>query len=133
MKTYYITTIGCQMNKSDSERIAACLDDIGYKKAEKQSQVDLVVLTTCGIRQSAEDRVYGLAYKIKKENKNVKILLTGCLSERKDVIKRLKDKVDIWLPINQISNLKKILTDFDFRNIKINPCEYLKIKPKYTS
>ncbi len=121
------------MNKSDSERIAACLDNIGYKKTEKREQADLVVLTTCGIRQSAEDRVYGLAHKIKKENKNAKVILTGCLSEREDVIKRLKDKVDIWLPINQIINLKQILTDFDFRNTKINPCDYLKIKPKYTS
>ena len=121
------------MNKSDSERIAAYLNDIGYNETEKREQADLVVLTTCGIRQSAEDRVYGFAHKIKKENKNAKVILTGCLSERKDVIKRLKEKVDIWLPINQIHNLKQILTDFDFRNIKINPCEYLKIKPKYTS
>ena len=133
MKTYHIITIGCQMNKSDSERIAAYLDNIGHHEAKNQKQADLVVLTTCGIRQSAEDRVYSLVHKIKKENKNTNILLTGCLSERKDVIKRLKDKIDIWLPINQILNLKQVLTDFDFRNIKINPCEYLKIKPKYTS
>ena len=133
MKTYRIITIGCQMNKSDSERIATCLDDVGYEKAENQEQASLVVLMTCGIRQSAEDRVYGLAHKIRKENKNAKILLTGCLSERKDVIKRLKDKVDIWLPINQILNLKKILACKEFKNLEINPCDYLKIKPKYTS
>ena len=140
MKTYRIITIGCQMNKSDSERIAAYLDDIGYQETKKREQADLVVLTTCGIRQSAEDRVYGLAHKIKKENKNTKILLTGCLSERKDVIKRLKEKIDIWLPINQIPNLKQVLTDFDFtctrltgENLKINPCDYLKIEPKYSS
>ena len=140
MKTYLVITIGCQMNKSDSERIAAYLDNIGYKEAKNQKQADLVVLTTCGIRQSAEDRVYGLAHKIKKENSNAKILLTGCLSERKDVIKRLKEKIDIWLPINQIPNLKQVLTDFDFtctrltgENLKINPCDYLKIEPKYSS
>ena len=133
MKTYHIITIGCQMNKSDSERIAAYLDNIGYKEAKNQKQADLIVLTTCGIRQSAEDRVYGLAHKIKKENKNAKILLTGCLSERKDVVKRLKDKVDIWLPINQIINLKKILACKEFKNSEIKACDYLKIKPKYTS
>ncbi len=121
------------MNKSDSERIAACLEDMGYRESENRNQADLVVLTTCGVRQSAEDRIYGLVPKIKKENKDVKILLTGCLSERKDVIKRLKEKIDIWLPVNQISNLKQVLIDSGFKNSEIEACDYLKIKPKYTS
>ncbi|MEA1963422.1 MAG: tRNA (N6-isopentenyl adenosine(37)-C2)-methylthiotransferase MiaB [Patescibacteria group bacterium] len=133
MKTYSIITIGCQMNKSDSERVAACFEDLGFKEAAKRSQADFVALATCGVRQSAENRVYGLIPKIKKENSNAKIILTGCLSEREDVIKRLKENIDIWLPINQIINFKEILADSESKNLKIEPCDYLKIKPKYTS
>ncbi len=45
---YHIITIGCQMNKSDSERMASYLENIGYTFTDKESRADLVVLTTCG-------------------------------------------------------------------------------------
>ncbi|MEA3450079.1 MAG: hypothetical protein U9Q85_03870, partial [Patescibacteria group bacterium] len=130
-KTYYIITIGCQMNKSDSERIAAYLDDLGYKNSEKREKAVWVILNSCGVRQSAEDRIYGLVPRIKKENKDAKIIITGCLAERKDVIKRLKDKVEIWLPIVELPNLAKLLKE---DNKKITSYkDYLSIKPKYKS
>lgn len=108
-KTYHIITIGCQMNKSDSERIAGYLEKRGFTLAKNQDQADLVVVTTCGVRQSAEDRVYGLIPKIKKANKKARIILTGCLSQREDVRKRLKKYVDIWLPITKLDGLAEKL------------------------
>jgi len=114
-KTYHIITIGCQMNKSDSERVARVLEKQGYKQTGNKYRSDLVVINTCGIRQSAEDKVYGLVPRIKKENPKAKIILTGCLVARVDVKRRLKEYVDVWLPINQIAD------------------DYLKIKPKYNS
>jgi tRNA-2-methylthio-N6-dimethylallyladenosine synthase len=120
MKTYHIITIGCQMNKSDSERMASLLEQQGYKKTDKKYQSDLVVVNTCGIRQMAEDRIYGLIPAIKKANKKTKIILTGCLVNRKDVKNRLKKYVDVWKPINEITNSKC-------------PNDYLKIEPNYES
>ncbi len=105
MKTYHIITIGCQMNKSDSERVAGYLEERGFISSPNPQRANLVVITTCGVRQSAEDRVYGLAPKIKKANPKAKIILTGCLSQRKDVIKRLRNYVDIWLPITELNKL----------------------------
>ncbi|MDD5290874.1 MAG: tRNA (N6-isopentenyl adenosine(37)-C2)-methylthiotransferase MiaB [Patescibacteria group bacterium] len=133
-KTYYIITIGCQMNKSDSERVAAYLEKYGFSLARNETKADLVVLTTCGVRQAAEDRVYGLVGEIKRKNPKAKIVLTGCLSERKDVKKRLGDKVDVWLPISQILNFKfQILKKIRNPKSEIRNCDYLKIKPKYSS
>lgn len=103
------------MNKSDSERVAAVLEKQGYRWTGNKYRSDLVVVNTCGVRQSAEDRVYGLVPRIKKENKKAKIILTGCLVARVDVKRRLKEYVDVWLPINQIAD------------------DYLKVKPKYNS
>ena len=108
------------MNKSDSERIASLLEKQGHKKTDKKYQSDLVVVNTCGIRQMAEDRIYGLIPAIKKANKKTKIILTGCLVNRKDVKNRLKKYVDVWKPINEITNSKC-------------PNDYLKIEPKYES
>jgi len=119
-KTYHIITIGCQMNKSDSERLAGVLEKRGYKKSDNKYRADLVAINTCGVRQSAEDRVYGLVPGIRRKNKKTKIVITGCLVGRADVRKRLKKVVDIWLPIGQMAK---------------GECQkdYFKIKPKYQS
>ncbi|MFA5796391.1 MAG: tRNA (N6-isopentenyl adenosine(37)-C2)-methylthiotransferase MiaB, partial [Candidatus Shapirobacteria bacterium] len=84
-QTYHIITIGCQMNQSDSERIAGYLEGFGFRQTSKRERASLVVLTTCGVRQSAEDRVYMLLPKIKKENPKAITVVTGCLSGRADV------------------------------------------------
>jgi len=129
-KLYHIITIGCQMNKSDSERLASILEQNGYRKTDNKYQADLVVVNTCGVRQSAEDRAYGLIPEIKKRNKKVKIVLTGCLVYREDVKKRLKEVVDVWLPLEQISNSKFLISN-KISNVQCQ--NYLSIKPKYQS
>ncbi|MBU0636676.1 MiaB/RimO family radical SAM methylthiotransferase [Patescibacteria group bacterium] len=125
------------MNKSDSERIAGKLEELGYKRSDNKYQADLVVINTCGVRQTAEDRIYGFIPEIKKKNFNVKIIVTGCLVYRKDVQKRLKKWVDAWIPINQIFKFRfSIFNKFLNSDFQINvKCtnDYLKIIPKYES
>lgn len=132
MTTYHIITIGCQMNKSDSERLAGALEQHGYKKADDKYQADLVVVNTCGVRQMAEDRIYGLIPEIKKANKKCQVILTGCLAGRDDVQKRLKKVVDVWLPITDIKNYKFQSQNFNSK-INFELSGYLSIKPKYNS
>ena len=92
------------MNKSDSERMAAQLEEKGYQLAQQVKEADLVVLNVCSVRQSAINRVYS---KVKQLN-NQKIILTGCILEKDR--KQLKNQVDqIW------------------------PIVDLEIKPKYQS
>lgn len=130
-KTYYIIIIGCQMNKSDSERIAGYLERRGYALSDNKNKADLVVVATCGVRQSAEDRVYGLIPKIKKTNPETKIILTGCLSLRKDVRRRLKKYVDIWMPITELESLANKLGAEDNESSSLSG--YLAVNPKYNS
>jgi tRNA-2-methylthio-N6-dimethylallyladenosine synthase len=129
-KTYYITTIGCQMNKSDSERIASYLEFYGFKKEVDRKKAGLVIVNTCGVRQAAENRNYGLIPEIKRENKGVKVILTGCLSERKDVRRRLAPYVDIWLSITKLPGLYR---ELGLKEKKIFQEEYLSIVPKVNS
>lgn len=137
---YFIITIGCQMNISDSERLASFLEGAGFKLAKKESEADLLILNTCGIRQMAEDRIYGLIAKIKKQNPEIKILLTGCLSKREDVMKRAIGKVDWFLPIGDMALIpalmagadNKLKFSLDSYRLK-NGEKYLKVKPKYES
>ena len=59
MHSYHLWTIGCQMNTADSQRLAAALDQMGLQPVDKASDADLIVLNSCVVRQSAEDKVVG--------------------------------------------------------------------------
>lgn len=56
---YYLWTIGCQMNFADSRRAAEELQKLGFEEAGRPEDADLVLLNTCVVRQSAEDKVVG--------------------------------------------------------------------------
>jgi len=92
---YFIITYGCQMNKSDSERIATILDKAGHTPVSEIKKADLIVVNMCSVRQSAVDRVYGLAPKFKKlkeKNPKLKTILTGCiLKEDRKKFKKIFD------------------------------------------
>ena len=111
---YFIKTFGCQANHADSERIAAMYQARGYTEAPSYDDADVVVINTCIVRQSAEDRVYGLVKNLapkKDTNSHFKIVVTGCLvgaANREPSGQRLKDlrrilpEVDEFLPIEEV-------------------------------
>ncbi|MDO8515266.1 MAG: tRNA (N6-isopentenyl adenosine(37)-C2)-methylthiotransferase MiaB, partial [bacterium] len=63
--TYFIKTFGCASNTADSERIAGSFSNRGYKPAKNINNADVVIINTCVVRESAENRVYGLLEKLK--------------------------------------------------------------------
>lgn len=82
---YYIATYGCQMNYSDSERIAATLEKKKYKPTSDIKKADLIIVNMCSVRQKPVDKVYGLIHKLKelkKKNPNLETMLTGCILKR---------------------------------------------------
>jgi len=105
MKTVYIKTFGCAQNTADSERIKTYFKLDGYTEVENSDDADVIVINSCIVRESAENRVYGLVNRVK----NKKIIVTGCLVglyEKKGKINELKRKmpdVDEFLPIEKIS------------------------------
>lgn len=82
MPRYYIWTIGCQMNKAESQQIAELFNSAGYQAVDSFSNADLVVLNTCVVRQNAENKVIGtlgLLKGLKNKLPNLQVLVTGCL------------------------------------------------------
>ena len=55
----YTQTFGCQQNEADTERIAGMLREMGYDKAEKAEEADVIVINTCAVREHAESRALG--------------------------------------------------------------------------
>ena len=80
--SFYIWTIGCQMNKADSERLESGLSQLGLVEADSATDADVVVLNSCVVRQSAEDKVAGMlgALKpLKRRTPDKVIALMGCM------------------------------------------------------
>ena len=100
---YHIWTEGCQMNVADSAKLAAGLDRFGWQASDAAEGSDLVVLNTCVVRQSAEDKAYGRLTSlapIKKRRPDLVINLMGCLVGVKGA-ERLREKlpyVDVFSP-----------------------------------
>jgi len=81
-KKYHIWTEGCQMNVADSQRVGSSLEHLGYTLTETIEEADVIVLNTCVVRQSAEDKAYGRVTSLaplKKKNPNLVINLMGCM------------------------------------------------------
>ena len=81
-KKYLITTYGCQANTADSERISGLLEALGMVETKVFEETDLILVNSCSVRQSSEDKVYGLANRVQKlraKSPELKVILTGCL------------------------------------------------------
>ncbi|MFA5009061.1 MAG: tRNA (N6-isopentenyl adenosine(37)-C2)-methylthiotransferase MiaB [Candidatus Paceibacterota bacterium] len=131
MKKYWIITFGCQMNISDSERIAWVLEKIGYTKTVDINQADLIVFNMCSVRQTAVDRVYGQANRLrrlKRRNKGLKTILTGCILGADK--KKMEQIFDFVLDKKELSSWPEIINS---KKIKKKFKNYLEINPIYTS
>ena len=117
---YHIWTEGCQMNVADSQRVASALEHLGYQAVPRPEEADIVVLNTCVVRQSAEDKAYGRLQSlrpIKKQNPNLVINLMGCLVGVKGY-ERLKERfpyVDVFSPPSDPGPLISYLTQEETR------------------
>ena len=79
---YWIITFGCQMNKSDSERIAKALENINYESASEISEADLIIINACSVRQSVIHRVYGQIKNISNFQKSYPAILQSLAENR---------------------------------------------------
>ena len=82
MKKYHVWTEGCQMNVADSQRLGSALERLGYEFTGKAEDADVIVLNTCVVRQSAEEKACGRLSSLrplKTKNPGLVINLMGCL------------------------------------------------------
>ncbi len=128
---YYIKTFGCQQNHADSERVRATLEGRGMRRARGYKDANYVVVNTCMVRETAENRVYGLLNNLstiksdkQSRGQEYKIIVTGCMvgiafrdSSGKFLqkIKRAMPSADEFLPIEEIG--------FDFAPVRTSDTE----------
>ena len=81
MPGYYIWTIGCQMNRYESERLECALASAGHTAASSAALADIIIVNTCVVRQSAETRVMNQLQNLKalkQRRPEVMLAVTGC-------------------------------------------------------
>lgn len=115
------------MNKSDSERIKAVMEDEEYKEVFSLKDANFVIINSCSVRQAAIDRVYGRINQLKKQSPEKKIIITGCLLEKDK--KKLKDRVDLIFNINNLWDLPNLLNGIIGKRKPTK--SYFKIEPKF--
>ena len=109
MERFHLWTIGCQMNKADSQRLGSALEQLGLREVETAGEADLVVLNSCVVRQQAEDKVVGNLTWMKpwKSNEPGRVVaLMGCMVGAKtDELARRFPFVDVFMPPQQYGPL----------------------------
>lgn len=137
------------MNKSDSERLASTLENMGYSKTDEHEKSNFIVFNTCSVRQKAEDRVFGMMKEMAKLKENKQKLLvgiTGCMtrvsstrnSEKRDKLLSRLESLDIVFRIEDLPKLGSLLEEAnpEFAPKEVDEGElknYFEINPRYSN
>lgn len=114
-RKYYIRTYGCQMNEWDSEVMAGIVEELGYERAARPAEADLVLVNTCCVRQTAENKVWGLLGtlgRLKKKRPGMVIAVTGCMPQQEGVAAEIRRRfpfVDLVLGTHNRHELARLL------------------------
>ncbi len=113
---YHIWTEGCQMNIADSQRVASALEKLGYRATRDAESADVIVLNTCVVRQSAEDKAYSRLMSLKplkKERPELVLGLMGCLVGVRDAspLQKRFPFVDVFMPPSDPTKLVTLLRE----------------------
>jgi len=105
---YFLVTYGCQMNRSDAERVAAVLEGMGFSPAANESEANILGVVACSVRQKSADRVYGrsLAWNERRDRARIITFVTGCVLERDR--RKLARLFDIQFPIEDLPKLPEL-------------------------
>jgi tRNA-2-methylthio-N6-dimethylallyladenosine synthase len=114
VKTFHVTTFGCQMNEHDSERLKGMLESLGYGEAEERNQADLILFNTCSIREKADNRFLSYLHQakhLKAERADRVIGVGGCWAQsvKEEIFERFPF-VDVAFGPGQVHKLAEFLT-----------------------
>ncbi len=113
MNSYYLWTIGCQMNTADSDRLGSALEQMGMQPVEQAADADVIVLNSCVVRQGAEDKVVSnLAWMapLKQQQPQRIVALMGCMvGPKSDELARRFPYVDVFMRPQQFEPLLELV------------------------
>lgn len=117
MKNKKVVTLkyGCQMSERDAETMTEIASTVGYSRSDELETADLIIINTCCVRESAENKILGKIgqlKKLKEKNSNLKIAVTGCMVQQPGALERLQKRaphVDIWVGTHNLQELSSFI------------------------
>jgi tRNA-2-methylthio-N6-dimethylallyladenosine synthase len=109
---YHLITLGCQMNLSDSERVSAVLESMGYERTENEEEASLLGMLACSVRQKPIDKVYNkiAQWNRWKNKRNLITFVSGCLLPA-DKEKFLKS-FDLIFQMSELAQLPDMIREY---------------------
>jgi len=114
MKRYHVWTIGCQMNDADAARVKEGLNQLCLEPTADATAADLVVLITCVVRQSAEDKVTGRLASLKglkRTRPEVMLIVMGCYVDEESTLRTRFPYVDAFLKPSDVAGLLRLVRE----------------------
>ena len=103
------------MNEADSAKVAAMLQEVGYRATDAEADADVIVLNSCVVRQAAEDKVagkLGSLARVKRERPDVRIVLTGCMVTRQqEALRERFPHVDLFFDPSDFDKLQALVPE----------------------
>lgn len=128
-----VHSFGCQLNFSDGEKIKGILMTMGFGFTESFDSADIIIFNTCAVRESAEDKAFGIIGSVKhlkEKNPSLIIGLCGCMANEDHVVDRIKKSysfIDIVFGTSALYELPKLLFDvFNGKKHAFDTTEYNK-------
>lgn len=121
---YHITTMGCQMNARDSEKLSGILAEIGCEEIPTED-ADILLFNTCTVRENANEKLYGhlgIVKHFKKLNPDMLIGICGCMMQEKDEVLRIQKKyrfVDLVFGTHNIWKFPELLYAVEAENQRV--------------
>lgn len=113
--TFLVNVIGCQMSAKDGEKLAGILEKCGYTQASDEDHADVILFTTCTVRENANERLYGRIGRLKHqaERRNGMILgISGCMMQESEEVQKIRKKypyVNLIFGTHNIYKLAELL------------------------
>ncbi|MCG2779003.1 MAG: tRNA (N6-isopentenyl adenosine(37)-C2)-methylthiotransferase MiaB, partial [Desulfobacterales bacterium] len=122
-KTFYIKTMGCQMNEYDSDFLAQSLISSGFSPVDNSKYADIILINTCTVRAKPEQKAFSLLGRmseLKQENPGLIMGVVGCLAQQKghELMKRFP-QLDFVMGPREIGRIKEVLRRIDTDGEKI--------------
>lgn len=125
----YFDVYGCQMNVNDTEIVWSILKDNNFQRTTEIIEADVVLIVTCAIRDSAEERIWGrldyfkgIKKARKKDRPSLKVGILGCMAERlKEKVLEKNDLVDVVAGPDSYRSLPQLLalTENDQKSVNV--------------